>query len=133
MDKRYDDLGRLILRTGVAGLLLIHGLTKLQNGIGFVQTQVSAAGLPAFVAYGVYIGEVAAPTLVLIGLFARPAALIMAFDLLGAIVLARSGDVATISRGGGLAVETELLFIVGSMAIACLGAGRFALGSGRLG
>ena len=133
MDKRFEDLGRLILRIGVAGLLLIHGVTKLQNGIGFVQTQVGAAGLPAFVANGVYIGEVIAPILVLIGLFTRPAALIMAFDLLGAIVLARSGDVATISRGGGLAVETELLFIFGSMAIACFGAGKFALGSGRVG
>ena len=99
--RTYDDLGKLILRICVAGLLLVHGLSKLQNGIGFVQNQVGEAGLPSFVAYGVYVGEIIAPVLVILGLFTRPAALIIAFDMVAAILLARRADIATIGPGGG--------------------------------
>jgi uncharacterized membrane protein YphA (DoxX/SURF4 family) len=31
MGTRLDDLGRLILRLGVGGMLLLHGLAKLQS------------------------------------------------------------------------------------------------------
>lgn len=124
----YDDLGKLILRISVAGLLLLHGLSKLQNGIGFVQNQVGEAGLPAFVAYGVYVGEIVAPVLVILGVFTRPAALIIAFDMVAAILLARRADIATIGPGGGWAIELEMLFMLGAIAIAALGAGRLALG-----
>ena len=126
--RTYDDLGKLFLRISVAGLLLVHGLSKLQNGIGFVQNQVGEAGLPSFVAYGVYVGEIIAPVLVILGLFTRPAALIIAFDMVAAILLARRADIATIGPGGGWAIETEMLFLLGAIAIAALGAGRFALG-----
>jgi putative oxidoreductase len=127
---RIHDLGKLILRLAVSGLLLMHGVAKLQNGIGFVQNQVNESGLPAFVAYGVYVGEIVAPILVILGLFTRPAALIMAIDMLGAIVLGRRGDIASRNMGGGWAIELEVLFLLGAIAIACLGAGRIALGKG---
>lgn len=127
---RFDDAGKLILRLAVSGLLLMHGVAKLQNGIGFVQNQVNESGLPAFVAYGVYIGEVVAPVLVILGLLTRPAALIMAADMLGAIILGRRGDIGVRNMGGGWAIELEVLFLLGSIAIACLGAGRLALGKG---
>ena len=129
---RADDLGKLLLRLGVGGLLLLHGVYKVQNGIGFVTESVMRAGLPPFFAYGVYVGEVAAPVLVLAGLLTRPAGLIIALDLLGAIFLARRADVATVRPGGAWSIEAEMLFLLGGLAIACLGAGRFALGTGRL-
>lgn len=128
MSLKLDDLGRLILRVGVGSLLLMHGIAKVQSGIGFVQTQVAESGLPSFLAYGVYVGEVIAPILVMIGLFTRPAALIMAFDVMMAILLARQGDIARRGPGGAPAIELELLFVIGALAIACLGAGRIAVG-----
>ena len=129
---RLDDLGRLILRLSIGGLLLMHGVAKFRSGNGFVETMVSQSGLPSFVSYGVYIGEILAPALVIVGLFVRPAGLIIACDLLGAIFLARSADAGTITQSGAWAIETEMLFIFGGLAIACLGAGRFAFGmSGR--
>ena len=132
MNANIEDLGRLLLRLGVGGLLLLHGIYKVQNGIGFVTESVTQGGLPAFFAYGVYVGEVVAPVLVLIGILTRPAGLIIAFDMLVAIFLARRADVATIRPGGAWSIEAEMLFLLGGCAIACLGAGRFGLGTGRM-
>ena len=129
---RLDDAGRLILRLAVGGLLLMHGIAKFRSGNGFVQQMVGQAGLPSFVAYGAYVGEILAPILVIIGLFTRPAGLIIAADLAGAIMLARRADVGTITQSGAWAIEVEVLFLLGGLTIACLGAGRFAFGmSGR--
>src|SRR5262245_37988077 len=103
MNTRLDDLGKLILRFAIAGILLIHGATKVQNGIGFVEQMVNQAGLPAIVAYGVYVGEVLAPLLVIAGMLTRPAALVMAFDVGMAVLLARRGDFGEVSPGGAWA------------------------------
>ena len=132
MNANLDDLGKLFLRLGVGGLLLLHGLYKVQNGIGFVIDSMVRNGLPSFFAYGVYVGEVVAPILVIAGLLTRPAGLIIALDLLGAIFLGRRADIATIAPGGAWSIEAEMLFLSGGLAIACLGAGRFGLGAGRL-
>ncbi|HEX6314515.1 MAG TPA: DoxX family protein [Gemmatimonadaceae bacterium] len=130
MDNRLFDAGRLVLRVGVAGLLLMHGIAKIRNGIGFVQDQVEQVGFPEFVAYGVYAGEILAPILVIAGVMARPAALVMAFSMAFAILLARRHDITTVGRGGGLAIELELLFLIGAVSIALLGAGRYAVQRG---
>ena len=129
---RLDDLGRLILRLAIGVLLLLHGISKFRSGNFFVEETLSRNGLPSFIAYGSYVGEILAPVLVIIGLFVRPAGIIIAFDLLGAILLARSTDIGTVTQSGAWAIEVEMLFLLGGLAIACLGAGRFAFGmSGR--
>ena len=125
MRNTVEDLGKLILRFAVGG---IHGVSKLQNRIGFVEQMVNQNQLPAFLAYGVYIGEIVAPVLVFAGVLTRPAALIIAFDLTSAILMARRGDIAKITGGGGWAIEVEMLLLLGGLAIACLGAGRMAIG-----
>jgi putative oxidoreductase len=124
---QIEDLGKALLRFAIGGLLLVHGVTKLQNGIGFVEQMVAQAGLPHIVAYGVYLGEIVAPVFVIAGVFTRPAALVIAFDLAAAIFMARKADLMEVSQGGGWAIETEMLFLLGGLAIACLGAGRLAL------
>lgn len=129
---RLDDLGKLILRLTVAGLLLFHGIPKIEQGIGFVHQMVEASGLPPFVAYGVYVGEIVAPVLVIAGFFTRPAALIIAMDMAGAVYMARRDDVFSLGQGGmSWAIEVEAFFFFGALAVACLGAGRIALGKGR--
>ena len=52
------DIGKLILRLVLGGTILLHGIAKLTGGIEFISGSVTSAGLPAFVAYGVYVGEV---------------------------------------------------------------------------
>ena len=126
----WQDLGKLILRLGVAILLLLHGIDKLQNGVGWMDGMLTAAHLPTFLAYGVYVGEIVAPILLILGVFGRLAGLIVAFDLLMAILLARRADIFTLNRAHGSSIEVELFYIVAGLAIFLLGSGRFAVRKG---
>ena len=127
-----EDLGKLLLRLAVGGLLLFHGVFKAQNGVAWMAGPLSAVGLPMFVAYGVYVGEIVAPIFAILGKFTRLAGLIIAFDLLMAILLVLRERMFTVNpQGGGLAPELELMFMLGGLAIALLGSGRYALSGGR--
>jgi putative oxidoreductase len=124
---RSEDLGKLILRFAVGGLLLFHGIFKLQHGVDWIMPLLANFGLPGFLAYGSYLGEVLAPILLLVGWQVRIAALAVAFDLFMAIVLALRGRAFSIREGGGgWAIELEVFFILGALALFFLGGGRYA-------
>ena len=123
------DAGLLVLRLGLGALILFHGIYKLTHGVAWIAGPLGKVGLPAWLAYGVYVAEVVAPVLVIVGLWARPAAFVIAFDMFMAIFLARRGDVAKINpMGGGWAIELELMFLVAALAIGLAGSGRYGLG-----
>ena len=123
------DLGLLVLRLGVGTLLLFHGIYKVTHGVAWIAGPLGRAGLPAWLSYGVYVGEVLAPVLLILGLWTRVAALVIAFDMFMAIFLARRGDVAKINpMGGGWAIELEVMFLVAALAIALMGSGRYGIG-----
>ena len=122
-----EDIGKLVLRITLAILILLHGVSKLQNGIDFISGLVSGAGLPSAFAYLVYIGEVVAPLLVLIGLFTRPAALLIAINMIVAIVLVHMGELFTLTNSGGWALEQQGMFLFTAIAISLLGPGRYSL------
>ncbi len=122
-----DDLGRLLLRVTVGGLLILHGIHKLRHGVGGIEGQLHAKGLPGFFAYGVYVGEVVAPAMMIAGLRARLAGLVVAFNMVVAILLAHAGDVFSLSRSGAWQIELPALYLLGALCVFMLGAGRFAL------
>ena len=128
---RWDDWGKLLLRVAVGGLLLFHGIAKLKNGVGWMAGPLAGLGLPAFVAYGSYVGELVAPLLVIAGKFARVGGLLIAFDLLTAIIVALRGKIFSLNQGGGWAIELEMLLLLGGIAIFLLGSGRFSLSRGQ--
>lgn len=123
-----EDLGKLILRVTVAALMLLHGIAKLMNGIDGISGMVAGAGLPAAFAYLVYVGEVIAPILVLIGLWTRPAALVIVINMIVAVWLVHMGDLTRLTKTGGWAVELQALFLFSALAVAFLGAGRYSVG-----
>lgn len=123
-----DDEGKLLLRAALAIILLFHGVSKLAGGIGPIVGMVQGAGLPAVFAYGVYIGEVVAPLLILVGLFTRASALVVVVNMIVAILLAHSAQFFTLNETGGWALELQGLFIAAALAVALLGAGRYSLG-----
>jgi putative oxidoreductase len=127
----WDDNGKLILRVTVAVLMLMHGIAKMQNGIGWMAGMLQSHHLPVFVGYGVYVAEVIAPILLILGLFTRLAALVIAFDMVMAIVLAQSDKVFTRSQSGGWAIELEMFYLLASLAIFFLGSGRYAVRKGQ--
>ncbi len=125
--KKNQDLGLLILRLTLGGLMLFHGIAKIIYGVGGIQGMLSAKGLPGFFAYGVYIGEVIIPILLIIGFRTRIAAVIFAFNMLVAMLLAHSGDIFSLSKHGGWAVELIALFLFGAIALFFTGGGKYAL------
>jgi len=127
----WDDWGKLVLRVAVGLLLLLHGIFKLRNGIGWMAGPLSSVGLPAFIGYGVYVGEIVAPLFVIAGKFARLAGLVIAFNLLMAIVLVLRGKIFSLNQGGGWAIELEMFFVLAGVAIFLLGSGRYSLSKGQ--
>jgi putative oxidoreductase len=123
-----NDLGKLVLRVALGVLILLHGISKLTGGADFIVGTVTKAGLPAVLGYGVYIGEVLAPLLLIVGLFTRPAAIVVAINMLFAIFLVHAGDIGQLSKTGGWAIELQGMFLFASIAVALLGAGRYSVG-----
>lgn len=121
------DWGKLILRLAIGGMMLCHGIGKVLNGVGGVVEIVAGKGLPGFIAYGVYLGEVVAPVALIIGYYTRPAAVVLAFTMVMAILLAHPGDILKVTQHGAWGIETPALFLFGGIAIALLGAGKVAL------
>lgn len=127
-----EDIGKLILRLVVGGLLLFHGAAKLRHGIGFVAKTVQAHNLPAWFAYGVFAGEVLAPILLIIGFLTRPAAALVVVDIAVAIALVKQGlEIQIVQQTGALGGELEFLYMFGALAIVFLGSGRIAVSRGR--
>lgn len=123
-----EDLGKLVIRSALAILVLLHGISKLSGGIDGITGMVTNAGLPAVFAYGVYVGEVIAPLLVLIGLWTRAAAAVMAINMVVAIMLVHVPELAQLNKQGGWALELQGMFLFGAIAVALLGAGRYSVG-----
>jgi putative oxidoreductase len=122
------DSGKLIVRLSVGGLMLFHGVAKIihPDALDFIGGMLSSNGLPAFVAYGVYIGEVVGPLMVIAGYRARVGGLFMAVNMLFALYLAHSGDFFSLSEHGGWAVELQMSYLLSSIAVVFLGSGRLA-------
>ncbi len=125
-----DDIGKLVGRLSVGGLLLFHGIHKLLTGIAPVKAMVVAHHLPDVVAYGVYAGEIVGPILVILGLFSRLGGLLIVANMVVAIVLAGMAELFKLNPAGGYALELETFYLLGGLAVALLGAGRIGLNIG---
>jgi putative oxidoreductase len=126
----YADFGKLLLRVTIGALMLFHGVDKIihrQENIDGVKKAVAAHNLPEFVAYGVYVGEVLAPAMLVVGFFTRVAALIFAFDMGVAVFLVHQSLLTTINPGGAYALELQALYFFGALAVFFLGAGRYSI------
>lgn len=124
-----DDLGKLLLRLAVGALMLFHGLHKLFHGVDGISAMLVAKGLPGFVAYGVLVGEVVAPCLIVLGIFTRGSALVLALTMVVAWLMVGTGKTFALDAVGAWAIESLVFYFVAALAIACLGARRYALGS----
>ncbi len=121
-----SDIAKLLLRLSVGVLILFHGIHKVIHGISGVKAMLSNAGLPEFLSYGVYVGEVVAPIFIILGLYARLASVVVAFNMLVAIFLAY-GFSFSLAKYGGLAIESPLLFLIMSLIIVLLGSGKYSV------
>lgn len=128
---RTDDWGRLILRAALGILVLLHGVHKLFDFGGTVESMgglLASQGLPAMLAYGVFFGEVVGPLLVLIGFYARAGAVLIAVNMLFAFMLVHMGAIGQIDEGtGGWLLELQGMYFFAAVALTLIGPGRFGI------
>ena len=124
--------GKLLLRVLIGALVLLHGIAKLKTGVGPVMGMLAQQGLPPELAYFVYVGEVVAPVLMIVGIWTRPAALLVAINMIVAVALAHVSQLLQLNDQGGWAVELQAMYLFGALAVMLLGAGRYSAG-GALG
>lgn len=123
----YEDIGKLVLRLTLGILILFHGIAKLRYGVSGLEDMLRSHGLPALLAYGVFVGELLAPLLIIIGLFARTGALFIALTMIVAIALVHSSQLADLAQTGGWALELQGMFLFTAIAITLIGPGRFSI------
>ncbi|WCM89310.1 DoxX family protein [Acidovorax sp. NCPPB 3576] len=123
-----QDAGQLVLRVAVGVLVLLHGIFKLQNGVGFISGMLERAGLPGALGYLVFVGEILAPVLMIIGLGARAGAAIVVVNMLVAFGLVHMADLFALNKQGGWALELQGLYLFGALSVVLLGAGRYSVG-----
>ena len=121
------DIGKLVLRVTLGLLMLLHGISKLQNGVGWISSELASHNLPGFLAYGVFVGEIIAPLMVLLGFHTRVGAVLIAGNMVVAIVLVHMGEVFALSKNGGWALELQGFFLFTAVALFFLGAGKYAM------
>jgi len=122
-----ENTGKLILRVALGVLILMHGISKLRNGIGWMDGALANAGLPAILKYGVYVGEVLAPLAVIAGWYSRIGAWLIAVNMLFALGLVHSAELVKLNEQGGLGLELQYMFFFTAIALALIGPGRYAV------
>lgn len=108
----------VLLRVTLALLMLLHGWAKIRYGIGSIEAKIESLGGPGFLAYAVYLGEVVAPLLLLVGLWVVPAALVIAVNMLVAFALMHTRQILMLNNTGGWALELQAFYFVSALVIA---------------
>jgi putative oxidoreductase len=126
---KNDAAGKLLLRCTVGILMLFHGIAKLMHpgSLDSVRGLLSFHGLPEFIAWGVLVGEVIAPLMLVLGVFSRVGGLLIVINMLFAIALAHSGDLFSLTEHGGWRLELQGFYLFGGLAVLLLGSGRIAV------
>jgi putative oxidoreductase len=122
-----DDIGKLVLRLALGLLILFHGISKLTGGIEPIAGMLTGIGAPGAFAYLVYIGEVLAPLMLLLGVWTRLAAVVIAINMAVAVLLVHTSQFFTLAKTGGWALELQGMYFIAAVAIALLGPGRYRL------
>ncbi|MBN2615893.1 MAG: DoxX family protein [Bacteroidales bacterium] len=126
---RNRDLSLLVIRLTIGILMLLHGIYKLNHGIGGIVGAVEAKGLPGFIGYGVFIGEVIAPLLIIIGYRTRVGALLLLTNMLFVIFLIFQHSIFSLGPQGGWKLELVGFYLFGAVALFFSGGGKYALSS----
>ncbi len=123
---RFHDAGQLLLRVGVSALMMTHGWPKMQKlmaggEIEFFDFMWLGPTNSLFLAV---VGEFFAPLLIIIGYKTRWSALVSAFTMGVAAFYVHAGD----PLGDR---EAALMYFIGFLAIALMGAGAWSVDAKR--
>lgn len=126
------DAALLVLRLVLGILILLHGISKLPPPPSPITDMLARAHLPAALAYGAYVGEILAPILLILGVWTRLAAVVIAINMVVAVLLAHASRLFSLGEQGGYALELQAMYFFVAVVLAMTGAGRYSVG-GRYG
>ena len=101
--------------------------------IGYGTIRLFVEGLRSDSLYllpGIRVSQVLSGCLIILGIATRPAALVLAFTMVVAWLMVGTGKTWLLDKTGAWAIENLMYFFIGALAVACLGAGRYAFGKG---
>ncbi len=124
-----ESLAKLSLRLAVGVLLLFHGIDKIidPSSIERIEGNLADFNLPSLLSYGVYLGEVLAPLMIIIGLKTRAGAFIIAINMVFAILLFHSHQLLQTNSYGGWTLELQGFYLIGAIVIFLQGSGKYAV------
>jgi putative oxidoreductase len=121
--------GLLMLRFALGSVMFVAGWKKVfEFGVSSFTAALTAEGvpLPEFFAYAVTLLELVGGAFLVVGLLSRPAALLLAIDMVVAILLV-THEIGFLSSTGRAGVEINVLLIGGLLAILFAGPGSISL------
>jgi len=122
------DLGLLFMRLGLGICLFMHGFGKILHGVGGVKSILVGAGLPGFLAYFAYLGEVLAPIMIAVGFYSRVGG-VLVFGSSLVILYSFYGlsNLLDITNVNGFKAELIYLYIAISLCVISSGSGKYAI------
>ena len=117
------DAGILFIRIALAAVFIYAGWFKVHN-MAMVVSGFGAAGIPASLAYFVAYAELVCGLLMLIGLFARYAGILLAIIMLVAIVKVHGANGFSLVNSG---YEYVLVLLLASLSIVTTGSGAYSV------
>lgn len=121
------SISLLIVRLSVGILMLFHGVGKIRYGISGIEKMLAGKGIPEFIAYGVYLGEIVAPLMIILGFRTRLAALMLLINMLVIIFIAHPNDILAITGHGTWKLELAGFYLAGSLVLLISGGGKYGL------
>ncbi len=122
-----DNIGKLLLRLMLGGMLLFHGIDKAVHGIAFLKGIMHVHGLPEALAYGVFVGEILAPIFLIIGWQSRVWAGVIVVNMAFAVYLTQWSAMLKLGEHGAWAVETPMFYLLSALVVMLLGSGKYAI------
>jgi putative oxidoreductase len=125
--KTNYHIALLLFRISIAFTMLIYGATKLVYGNDFIETVVLDYGLPKFFSYGVYVGEIIAPILIIIGFRTKLSGLVFALNCIVAFLLVQIPNVFKLNEFGGWYLGLLFIYIIFGIALFLSGGGKYSV------
>ncbi|PHS35656.1 MAG: GntR family transcriptional regulator [Sulfurovum sp.] len=122
-----DNIGKLLLRLMLGGMMLFHGIDKALHGIAFLKGIMHVHGLPEALAYGVFVGEILAPIFLIIGWQSRVWAGVIVVNMAFAVYLTQWSAMLKLGEHGAWAVETPMFYLLSALVVMFLGSGKYAI------
>ncbi len=123
---KYNDWAPLLLRLALGAVFIVHGAQKLFGGITGTTEFFAGIGIPlaGFFAVIVALVEFLGGIALVLGVLTRYASLLLAIDMLVALLVVHLKNGFFVSNGG---FEFVLVLLAGSLALLLRGPGKIAV------